>query len=48
MTRETLLALMREQGLLIHDKEQDRQSDGECLLLFGKLTQDFFPHAVVR
>jgi len=46
--RETLLPLMREQGLLIHDKEYnlDKVTAG-AILLFGKLTQDFFPHAVV-
>jgi hypothetical protein len=48
VTRETLLPLMREQGLLIHDKEQnlDKVTAG-AILLFGRLTQDFFPHAVV-
>jgi hypothetical protein len=48
VTRETLLALMREQGLLIHDSEQDLDKvTASAILLFGKLTQDFFPHAVV-
>ena len=48
VTRETLLALMREQGLLIYDKQQDLDKvTASAILLFGKLTQDFFPHAVV-
>jgi hypothetical protein len=48
VTRETLLALMREQGLLIHDKEKDLDKvTAGAILLFGKLPQDFFPHTVV-
>ena len=46
LTRETLPALMREQGLLVADEAGDRVTAG-ALLLFGKRTQDFFPHAVV-
>lgn len=46
LTRETLLALMREQGLLIPDSDNDKVTAG-ALLLFGRRTQDFFPHAVV-
>jgi hypothetical protein len=46
--RETLLPLMREQGLLIHDREKDvDRVTASAILLFGKLTQEFFPHAVV-
>lgn len=46
LTRETLLALMREQGLVVPDSGSDKVTAG-ALLLFGKRTQDFFPHAVV-
>ena len=46
LTRETLLLLMREQGLLAVDSNSDKVTAG-ALLLFGKRTQDFFPHAVV-
>ena len=46
LTREMLLALMREQGLIVSDTGSDKVTAG-ALLLFGKRTQDFFPHAVV-
>lgn len=46
VTRETLLPLMREQGLLVHDSGQDRVTAG-ALLLFGRNPQEVFPHAVV-
>ena len=46
LTREMLLALMREQGLLVPNAGSDKVTAG-ALLLFGKRTQDFFPHAVV-
>ena len=46
MTREMLLALMREQGLIVPSSDSDKVTAG-ALLLFGKRTQDFFPHAVV-
>jgi len=46
LTRETMLPLMREQGLLVADGGTDYVTAG-ALLLFGKRTQDFFPHAVV-
>lgn len=46
LTREMLLALMREQGLIVPDSGNDKVTAG-ALLLFGKRTQDFFPHAVV-
>jgi hypothetical protein len=46
LTREMLLALMREQGLIVHNSGSDQITAG-ALLLFGKLTQDFFPYAVV-
>jgi hypothetical protein len=46
LTREMLLALMREQGLIVATSGSDKVTAG-ALLLFGKRTQDFFPHAVV-
>ena len=46
LTREMLHALMREQGLIVSDSGGDKVTAG-ALLLFGKRTQDFFPHAVV-
>jgi hypothetical protein len=46
VTRETLTALMREQGLLVKDGAADRVTVG-ALLLFGKNPQELFPHAVV-
>jgi hypothetical protein len=46
LSRETLIPLMREQGLIIPDSERDKVTSG-ALLLFGKRPQDFFPHAVV-
>lgn len=46
LTRDMLLALMREQGLIIANSGADKVTAG-ALLLFGKRTQDFFPHAVV-
>lgn len=46
LSRETLLPLMREQGLIIADSNGDKVTAG-ALLLFGKRPQDFFPHAVV-
>lgn len=46
LTRETLLPLMREQGLLVSEGGADNVTAG-AMLLFGKKTQDFFPHAVV-
>lgn len=46
LTREMLLTLMREQGLIIPDSGSDKVTAG-ALLLFGKRMQDFFPHAVV-
>ena len=46
LTRETLLALMREQGLIVPNTGSDNVTAG-ALLLFGKRPQDFFPHAVV-
>ena len=46
LTRETLLALMREQGLIVPNTGSDKVTTG-ALLLFGKRPQDFFPHAVV-
>ena len=46
LTREMLLPLMREQGLIVANSSGDQVTAG-ALLLFGKRTQDFFPHAVV-
>lgn len=46
LTREMLLNLMAEQGLIVRDSGSDRVTAG-ALLLFGKRTQDFFAHAVV-
>ncbi len=46
LTREMLLTLMREQGLIVPNSGGDKVTAG-ALLLFGKRTQDFFPHAVV-
>jgi hypothetical protein len=46
LTREVLLPLMREQGLIVPNGGSDKVTAG-ALLLFGKRTQDFFPHAVV-
>jgi hypothetical protein len=46
VTRETLFGLMREQGLLIHDNAIDKVTAG-AILLFGKCSDNFFPHAVI-
>lgn len=46
VTRETLLSLMREQGLLVHEDGADKITTA-AILLFGKNPQDFFPQAVV-
>jgi hypothetical protein len=46
VTRETLRALMREQGLLVSGPDSEQVTAG-ALLLFGKRPQDFFSHAVV-
>jgi hypothetical protein len=46
LSREMLLSLMREQGLIVPDTGHDKVTAG-ALLLFGKRTQDFFPYAVV-
>lgn len=46
LTREVLLPLMREQGLIVVNSRGDEVTAG-ALLLFGKRTQDFLPHAVV-
>lgn len=46
LTREMLLSLMREQGLVVTDAGADKVTAG-ALLLFGKRPQEFFPHAVV-
>src|SRR5439155_11739304 len=41
-----LLTLMREQGLIVPNADRDKVTVG-ALLLFGKRTQDFLPHAAV-
>jgi len=46
VTRETLFPLMREQGLLVRGEKGDSVTAG-AVLLFGKNTQSFFPHAAV-
>lgn len=46
LTREMLVPLMREQGLIVPNSVGDKVTAG-ALLLFGKRTQGFFPHAVV-
>jgi hypothetical protein len=46
LTREMLLTLMREQGLIVPNASSDKVTAG-AVLLFGKRTQDFYPHAVV-
>lgn len=46
LTREILLPLMREQGLIVADHGTDKITVG-ALLLFGNKTQKFFPHAVI-
>lgn len=43
---DTLLPLMREQGLVTSDGAADAITAG-ALLLFGSRTQHFFPHAVI-
>ena len=46
VTRETLPALLREQGLLAWSEGRDVPTVG-CLLLFGSNPQGRFPHAIV-
>jgi SIR2-like domain len=46
VTQETLLPLMREQGLIVSDGGNDSITAG-ALLLFGNRTQNFFRHAVI-
>ncbi|WP_455387567.1 SIR2 family protein [Petrachloros mirabilis] len=46
VTHETLLLLMREQGLLRQEEGVDKVTTS-AILLFGKNTQSFFPHAVI-
>lgn len=47
LTRDALLPLMREQGLLLTDEEGDDQITNGALLLFGKSPQQFLPQSVV-
>ncbi len=46
VSRDILLSLMREQGLVLEDEHGYRVTAG-AVLLFGKHPQEFFPHAVV-
>lgn len=46
VTTDTLLPLMREQGLVVPDGASDSITAG-AVLLFGNRTQHFFPHAVI-
>jgi hypothetical protein len=46
VTRDTLVPLMREQGLIVAERGVDKVTAG-ALLLFGKCPQEFFPHAVI-
>jgi hypothetical protein len=46
VTRETLWALLREQGLLVTSAGREYPTRG-CVLLFGRETGKYFPHAVV-
>lgn len=46
VSHETLPALMREQGLVVHANDTDNVTAG-AVLLFGKNPQEIFPHAVL-
>lgn len=46
VTRETLAALLREQGLIVTSGGRERPTRG-CVLLFGREPKKYFPHAVV-
>jgi len=46
LTRESLLPLMREQGLIVSDSGGESVTAG-AILLFGRQTQELYPHAVV-
>ena len=46
VTAETLLPLMREQGLVVTNGQTDALT-AAALLLFGNRNQHFFPHAVI-
>lgn len=47
LTREALLPLMREQGLLLKNARGEDEVTYGAILLFGKNTQQFVPQAVV-
>lgn len=47
LTRDALLPLMREQGLLVRDSSGEDAVTNGALLLFGKNPQQFVPQAVV-
>lgn len=46
VTRDTLRALMPEQGLLVSGPDNEQVTAG-ALILFGKRLKDFFSHAVM-
>jgi hypothetical protein len=46
LTRETLIALMREQSLIVLEPRMDKVT-AAAILLFGKCPQKFFPQAVI-
>ncbi len=46
VTRDTLLGLLREQGLLLQRDGRETPTSG-CVLLFGREPQRWFPHAVI-
>jgi hypothetical protein len=47
LTREALLPLMREQGLLLRNERGENEVTNGAILLFGKNTQQYVPQAVV-
>lgn len=46
VTKDTLLGLLREQGLLINSSGREVPTTG-CILLFARDLQRWFPHAVI-
>lgn len=47
LTRDALLPLMREQGLLLAKEDGEDEITNGAVLLFGKAPQNFLPHSVV-
>lgn len=47
VTSDTINSLLREQGLLVTSSSGVDVPTNGCILLFGKQTQNWFPHAVV-